>query len=222
MSTLTKSIVDSLLQASNYMPYVYTQLAIDQGHIFTIRYPFEEIPENSLLFVLPIRNSQAVNSLKPYNLLKLLTPQITLNPLTGETVINYDGASRQYKILIEDLDGTLSAAGLNCLAANRLAIFRFIGSDPTSVVLINNPQYHNLQATSLMVNQATVFRSIPTYEPDPNDSVNKTKLALESQVIALENRLTALENKFVYGTAEADVALADKPDGTIYIKIEDE
>ena len=56
-------------------------------------------------------------------------------------------------------------------------------------------------------------------QKDPSQNTN---LALERDVIALEQRIAALENKFLYGTENADVALADKPDGTIYIMIEDD
>jgi hypothetical protein len=219
----TKPLMETLLEASNYMPYVYGQLAIDDSYTFTIRYPFKKIPENSLLFVLPIRNSLATNNGNNYNKLKLLIPTVIVDPITGERSINYTSEQPKiYNIFLEGGDGSLTKLEANGLIANRLAIFRFLKHDPNTVILVNNPLYNNIQLTSVIVNQDATFRDIPVYAPDPLDPTQNSPLALQRDIIALANRIAALENKFLYGTEDADVALADKPDGSIYIKIEDD
>ena len=220
---LTKPLMEALLESSNYMPYVYNQLALDDAYTFTIRYPFKTIPENSLLFVVPIRNSKTVTEEDPYNKLKLLIPNVVVDPITGERHIDYTSRPPKiFNIFIEGGDGKLTKLELNGLIANRLAIFRFLKNDPNTVILVNNPFYNDVQLSTLVVNGDTVLRSVPTYEPDPEDPSQNTSLALERDVIVLEQRIAALENKFLYGTENADVALADKPDGTIYIMIEDD
>ena len=218
-----KSVLEILLQSANYMPFVYPQLTMDKSNIFTIRYPFAEIPDNSLLFMVPIRNSQELGEDVQFNKLKLLMPRIVYNTGDGTTSVDYDTqVPKVFNIFLEGLDGKLTPASLNALIANRMAIFRFIKNDNNSVILINNPYYNNMQLNTIVVNQDATFRSVPVLQPDPNDSTNQTKLALESDMIALENRIAALENKFLYGAEEPDTALADSPDGTIYIKVEED
>jgi hypothetical protein len=175
------------------------------------------------LFVVPIRNSKTVTEEGTYNKLKLLIPNVIIDPITGERRIDYTSQPPKiFNIFIEGGDGRLTKLELNGLIANRLAIFRFLKNDPNTVILVNNPFYNDVQLSTLVVNGETVLRSVPTYEPDPEDPSQNTSLALERDVIALEQRIAALENKFLYGTENADVALADKPDGTIYIMIEDD
>jgi hypothetical protein len=46
-------------------------------------------------------------------------------------------------------------------------------------------------------------------------------LASNTDLTALENRIRKLENKFVYGTVNAEEALIDADEGTIYIQVEE-
>lgn len=220
---LTKPLMEALLESSNYMPFVYNQLALDDAYTFTVRYPFKHIPDNSLLFMVPIRNSKQTTVDNPFNKLKLLIPNVIVDPITGDRNIDYTSQQpKVFNIFIEGGDGKLTKLELNGLIANRLAIFRFLRNDPNTVILVNNPFYNDVQLSTLTVNSDVVVRSVPVYAPDPENPTLNTNLALERDLIALEQRIAAIENKFLYGVENADVALADKPDGTIYIKIEDD
>lgn len=209
------NILNSILQNLKYMPYVFTQVATGYNGEYIIRYPHRKVPDNSLLFMLPVRNAHP-----DLNKLVILLPT-TSRDEDNNLVVTYDDDDRkEYTIVMESNDGTVSKAKEFSLVANRLAIFRFLKGDKDTVVLTNNPNYHELNMNSIMVNNEAVFRQVPIYKPDPDDSSKDSEFVTKSEYNELLKRVEDLENRFVFGEKDAQEALADKPDGTMYVKVE--
>jgi hypothetical protein len=216
-------VLDSLLQALHYMPYVHTQLNMGAAGEFYLRYPYEEVPNNMLLFFVPTKSSiNTAPNVALYNKLILLIPTVTLNELTGESVITYNSANyRTFNIVLETSNGKYMKASTNAIAPNRLCIFRFISGDTNTVVLINNAAYNNISATTLSVSGDAKFNSIPKYVPDPTEPNTFFLLVKEDDFDALVDRVAVLENKFLVGTEPPEIALAGKPEGTIYARVKE-
>jgi hypothetical protein len=219
---MTDKEMQNVLACANhivkYGAVCYTQ--INRSNIadgeFRIKYPYSELPSNGLLFLVPQFSSIEAHTdiaTPIYNKLIIQYPQ--LNPVTG--VASYTG-EKKYVMVKETPEGTHNHVTKGDIIANRLAIFRFIAGDSDNIILVNNPQYNNIQISTLHVTQDASFESIPVYKQSRNVEI---PLALSTEVLALENRIRKLENKFLYGTVDAEEALADADEGTIYIKIEE-
>jgi len=182
------------------MPYIYPQIPGNNEAQFVIRYPFPTAPSNSLVFVLPLRNSVEVTSER--------TNKLIFRYPTGEGY-----ATKEYTIFIEGINGALTHAGEHALIANRLAMFRFLSTDPDKAILVNNSYHNTLGLSHLSVSQSTHFGLVPTV--GTND-----ELALNSELKALEDRVKKLEEMIIVGEEDAEEALQDKPEGTIYIQLE--
>ena len=59
----TDALHEGLLKMLNYLPTIYSQrtIASTWDGNFIIRYPYKEIPDNALLFVLPLYSSLSNN-----------------------------------------------------------------------------------------------------------------------------------------------------------------
>jgi len=199
-----------LLSALYYRPYVYTQTPTELEGVFQIQYPFDEIPNRSLLFILPTINS--ADSAITDNILRIC------RKTTDETgAIQY--VTTDYTIYVESTDGIQRKASLGSIIANRLCVFRFIPNNTTACVLVNSPQYNSIAVENLTVVQGTVFKQVPVYETSEG---TQKELALEETVAALTERVKALEEKFQFGSASPDEFFAENiSDGVIYGQIQE-
>lgn len=196
-----------------YGAVCYTQLKLNNvaDGTFAIRYPYDNLPNNGLLFLVPQFSSVEFQPGK-YNKLVIKYPQVKENG-----VVSYTG-SKEYNMIKEDSHGTHSPVTKGDIIANRLAAFRFITGDNDTVILVNNPQYNNIQVSTLHVTNDTTFDNIPSVI---KENGNLVQLSTAEEFINLEKRVESLENKIIYGLADADDVLYDAPEGTIYIKIEE-
>lgn len=198
-----------------YGAYVYNQLSTlssQWDNNYKIEYLYDTIPNNSLLFMVPIYSSK--NS----------TCKLTIRYLK-KTVQNSDGTlkgiyqEKTYDVYVENPEGVLTKASKGDIVAHRLCIFRFINGDDDTVILINSPLYNSVSLSTLtVVNKAKFYQ-----RPVVVDAVTEAEIPLASNtdLLALENRVTKLESKFTYGTVSAEEALVDAEEGTIYIQIEE-
>ena len=198
---------------SKYGAICYTQqkLTTNPNGEFIIKYPYEKLPNNGLLFVVPQFNSIKHQTAQS-NKLIIKFPQIN-----SEGKIEYSG-TKIYSIITETSEGRHRPATSGDIIANRMAIFRFITGDDNTVILINNPQYNDIQVSTLHVTNSVVFDTTPLV----NEDSGTTPLATTAEVIELSKRVEMLENKFQYGTQDVDSVLYNAPAGTIYIKLEDD
>ena len=151
-----------------------------------------------------------------FNTLRLLLPQVS-----EEGVISYSNADvRDFKIIQEQNDGITTKAGENSILANRLAIFRFTARSHDKAILLNSPLHHDIVLRSLLVTNDVTFRQPPVHLPDKETGVN-WPLVTEEEYNKLLQRVEALEERFIFGQEDPEEALAGKPDGTVYIKVED-
>lgn len=214
--TQQDALYDALKQVISYMPAIYNQQktsSINTGEI-TIKYPYSEIPNNALLFVLPLFSSTDTPN-------KLIIKHARV--LQDGVTIRYDNV-KTYNILVEDINGKKRNAKRGDIVANRLCMFRFISGDSTNVILCNNPVYNNISCSTLSVTNSVTFYEPPkiiTYE----GSVEKESyLVTNKELQAVKDRLTMLENKFKVGTQTAEEYFDEHdnlPEGTIYMQVED-
>ena len=201
----------------NYLPMIYNQQqlsSVNTGEI-TIKYPYNKIPENALLFVLPL-----YSSLESDNKLTIKFAQVTQD---GKAVTY--STTKTYNIMVEDINGTKRKASLGDIVANRLCMFRFITNNSSDIILCNNPIYNNISCSTLCITNSATFYEIPkvVYFTDQGTQL-ETKLALDQDVQAIEKRVAALENKFKVGTDTAEKYFSDNPnahEGTIYMQVEE-
>ena len=198
-----------------YGAYVYNQLSTlssQWDNNYKIEYLYDTIPNNSLLFMVPIYSSK--NS----------TCKLTIRYLK-KTITNSDGTlkgiyqEKTYDVYVENPEGVLTKASKGDIVAHRLCIFRFINGDDDTVILINSPLYNSVSLSTLtVVNKAKFYQ-----RPVVVDAVTEAEIPLASNtdLLALENRVAKLESKFTYGTVSAEEALVDAEEGTIYIQIEE-
>jgi hypothetical protein len=216
MSNKANALHEGLKKMLNYLPMIYNQQQlniVNDGKI-TIKYPYDKIPENALLFVLPI-----YSSLESNNKLAIKFAQVSQDG----TTVNYN-IVKEYNILVEDTNGTKRAAGLGDIVANRLCMFRFITNNSSDIILINNPIYNNLNCSTLCITNSAKFHTIPKYITEINGIEKEFELALNQDLQSLEARVTALENKFKVGTESAEDYFANNPTaekGTIYLQVEE-
>lgn len=216
MANKTDALHEGLKKMLNYLPMIYNQqqTSVNTGEI-VIKYPYDKIPENALLFVLPM-----YNSLSSGNKLTIKLATVSQNG----TVVSYT-TTKQYNIMVEDTDGKKRAAGLGDIVANRLCMFRFITNNSSDIILCNNPIYNNLKCSTLCITNSAKFYETPKVIYYTNQGVEKeVELALSSDLQDLAARVTALENKFVTGTDSAEEYFENNPNapqGTIYMQVEE-
>lgn len=216
MANKTDALHEGLKKMLNYLPMIYNQqqTSANTGEI-VIKYPYSKIPENALLFVLPM-----YNSLSSGNKLTIKLATVSQNG----TVVSYT-TTKQYNIMVEDTDGKKRAAGLGDIVANRLCMFRFITNNSSDIILCNNPIYNNLKCSTLCITNSAKFYETPKVIYYTNQGVEKeVELALSSDLQDLAARVTALENKFVTGTDSAEEYFENNPNapqGTIYMQVEE-
>ena len=214
MSNLNEAIIKTL----KYSPYVYqqaTNISNKTGE-FMIRFPYKELPPNSLLYFLPTANSVQCDA-KTKNKLRI---KFVYTDENGETKYGND---KYYTILVEQTNGHTKFASDGHIVAGRLCIFRVPAVDDDTIVLINSPIYNEVALSSLVVTNEATFYEPPKVlkekeqEGDPDEYV---ELISEDQFEALRARVEALEQKFQVGTIDAETALSGRPDGTFYVKVD--
>ena len=216
MANKTDALHEGLKKMLNYLPMIYNQqqTSVNTGEI-VIKYPYDKIPDNALLFVLPM-----YNSLSSGNKLTIKLATVSQNG----TVVSYT-TTKQYNIMVEDTDGKKRAAGLGDIVANRLCMFRFITNNSSDIILCNNPIYNNLKCSTLCITNSAKFYETPKVIYYTNQGVEQeVELALSSDLQDLAARVTALENKFVTGTGSAEEYFENNPNapqGTIYMQVEE-
>lgn len=221
----TDALHEGLLKMLNYLPTIYSQrtVASTWDGNFIIRYPYKEIPENALLFVLPLYSSLSNNEVSNIN---RLTIQYATVSQDGKT-ISYQN-SKTYNIIIEEQNGSKRPATLGDIIANKLCVFRFITNNKKDIVLCNNPIYNNLQCSSLYITGKSTFNELPVYEylTTINNVVvtNRTSLATAEEIAKLSARLTALEQRLQIGTKAPEEFFEENPnlpENTIYFQTEE-
>lgn len=215
MSDKTNALHEGLKKMLNYLPMIYNQqVDANKEYDFIIKYPYDSIPDNALLFVLPLTSSKPkdINNNK-YN--KLVIKRARVYP---DGTISYENIS-EYKILCEGSDGKKRYADKGDIIANRLCMFRFISNNSTEIILCNNPIYNNIGCSELIVTGDSTFSKPPTVPLENGE----TTLALNADLQDLVKRVEALENKFKIGTDSADKFFEENelPDGTIYLQVEE-
>lgn len=198
-----------------YGAYVYNQLSTlysTWDGNYKIEYLYEDVPANSLLFMVPVYSSKQDNN------------TLTIRYLSG-TRKNENGVlvgvykEKTYNIYIENPEGFLTKATEGDIVANRLCIFRFIKGDNNTVILINSPLYNSISVSTLNVTNEASFHTTPTVVDKTTDA--RIPLVTKTELLALTERVRKLENKFQFGVADAYEALASAEVGTIYIQVED-
>lgn len=218
MSNKTDALHKGLQQMLNYLPMIYNQQASANTGEIIIKYPYSSIPNNALLFVLPLYNSVEDN----VNIPNKLTIKFAQVSQDGTTVGYSKG--KQYNILVEDTNGTKRRASKGDIVANRLCMFRFISNNATDIILCNNPVYNNLKCSTLCITNSTKFYEIPKFVTSIDGVEKEINLALESKVQELITRVDALEKKFRVGTKSAEEFFEENPNepkGTIYLQVEE-
>ena len=221
----TDALHEGLLKMLNYLPMIYNQRtpASTWNGNFTIRYPYKEIPDNALIFVLPLYNSLDNSSTSDIN---KLTIQYATVSQDGKQ-ISYQN-SKTYNIVIEGQDGSKRPATVGDIIANKLCVFRFITNNKQDVVLCNNPIYNNLQCSTLYITNEATFRQLPIYRylKTINNVVTEvdTTLATAEDIASLSERLTALEQRLQIGTEAPEEFFEENPglpENTIYFQTEE-
>ena len=206
-----------------YGAYVYNQLNTlydDWDGNYKIEYLYDEIPDNSLLFMVPVYSSKDIS--KEYEEGKKYTNKLTIRYLAGsreqQGVIVGVYKEKTYTILIENPEGYLTKATSGDIVANRLCIFRFIKGDDNTVILLNSPLYNSISLSTLSVTNEATFYTTPTVVDKTTQA--RVPLVTETKLVELENRVAKLESKFQFGSDDASSALATASVGTIYIQVE--
>lgn len=226
-----EEILQLISRNTKYNTYVYTQLstlADKWDGNYKIEYLYEQIPDNTLIFMVPKYSSlstvYSADSTSPIEANKLTIRYLIgtreeKDTTTGTTILKGIYSYKSYKIYVENPEGTLTLATNGDIIAHRLAMFRFIKGDNDSVILINSPLYNSVSLSTLTVTNKATFYTRPVLI----DTVTKDEipLATNTDLLALTARVEALENKFQYGTIDPEEALIDAEIGTIYIQVEE-
>lgn len=211
----TDALHQGLLKMLNYLPMIYNQQqlsTVNTGEI-VIKYPYEKIPDNVLLFVLPLYSSLSSGN-------KLTIKYATV---TSSGTVSY-ATSKQYNIMVEGTNGKKRSATTGDIVANRLCMFRFITGNSSDIILCNNPIYNNLNCSTLCITNEATFYQIPTVTYTTNNVTKTTPLALNQDLQALAERVAALENKIKIGTDTPEKYFESNPNtpnGTIYMQVEE-
>ena len=213
----TDALHEGLKKMLGYLPMIYNQqqLSVVNNGEIVIKYPYDKIPDNALLFVLPLYSSLETNN-------KLIIKFATVSQ--DGSAINYV-TTKTYNIMVEDTNGSKRRASTGDIIANRLCMFRFITGNSSDIILCNNPVYNNLSCSTLYITNEAKFNQIPKviYTTEMGATL-ETPLALNQDLLELAARVTALENKFKVGTDTAEKYFEDNPNapqGTIYMQVEE-
>ena len=218
MSNNIEALYKGLKQMLNYLPMIYNQQASanNTGEII-IKYPYDKVPNNALLFVLPLYSS-VEDTTASHNKLTIKFAEVSKDG----SIVGYS-KGKQYNILVEDTNGSKRKASKGDIIANRLCMFRFISNNANDVILCNNPIYNNLKCSTLCITNSTKFYEIPKFVTNIGGVEKEIDLALKSEVQELRTKVDALEKKFRVGTESAEEFFEDSsiPDGTIYLQVEE-
>ena len=220
-----EEILQLISRNTKYNTYVYTQLstlADKWDGDYKIEYLYEQIPDNTLIFMVPKYSSLSTvyseDSPSP-----VAANTLTIRYLTGTReengVLKGVYSYKSYKIYVENPEGTLTLATNGDIIAHRLAMFRFIQGDNDSVILINSPLYNSVSLSTLTVTNKAAFYTRPVLID--SETKDEIPLATNTDLLALTSRVERLENKFQYGTIDPEEALIDAEVGTIYIQVEE-
>ena len=211
MQELNERIEEMLTEMLPYMPRIYTQSSYtpttnSNERVFSLVYKFSVLPSDSLLFFLPTQSS--VNG---SNKLVIKIPKISSdNSITYSDVV--------FDIVIETNNGSTRVAGEGDILAYRLCTFRFAKANTNTIVLTNSPSYNALKISELSATNA-LFLNKPKVGPN---SLESSTIATAADLSTLEEKIDALENKIIFGTKDPEEALAGKPNGTLYVQIEED
>lgn len=205
-----QSIVDRMDKLDKYIsifrrhiPFIYTQKDITKNDgIFVIDMPADHIIQDSVIYFLPTESS--VDPSEAQNKLQIFQK--------GELI-------SEYLLVKETQAGTLQEIGAGMIVPNRTCMLRLIHSQTNlkKAVLINATYEMESTFSLLSVMGGANFKHRPLVGDGENASPLVT-LADLNEVIA---ELTQLKDKFMHGTQNPLDALADKPEGTMYFKVED-
>lgn len=214
----TDALHEGLKQMLNYLPMIYNQQRVTKEFdgVFTIKYPYETIPNNALIFMLPLCNSIKTDGFNKLVIkhAKVIDSEVTYND------------SKEYNIMVENIDGTKRPATKGDIVANRLCMFRFISNNNSDIILCNTSIHKDISCTSLYVTNKTKFYTKPSVVVDYSVSGNEIEdeVVLNSDFTKLLKRVEVLENKFKVGTETAEEYFNNNPNtpnGTIYLQLED-
>jgi len=208
---MARTYEELLEQVLPYLPKVYTQASYipttdNNLRKFGLIYKFSHLPSDCLIFFVPTQSS--VNG---KNKLVIKVPSSSIDD-------NVTYSEREFNIVIETNDGKTREAGLGDIIAYRLCIFRFAKGNTGTIILTNSPTYNSIQVSNMVATNAN-FLNVPTVG---ENSISRIKLATLADLSSILERLTSVEDRIIYGTADPDEALATKPNGTIYVQVEDE
>lgn len=229
----TTALYESLKTILNYLPMVYNQQIYSQTDAesgkFIIKYPYSSVPNNALLFVLPLTNSitPSVSEDGAYINNKLIIKYAKVDASTGE-VSHVETETSSYNIFVEEFNGNKRPATFGDIVANKLCMFRFISSNSTDIILCNNSSLNSLKCTDLSITHLAQFhtrpRVITAYNTETGEAADSKEVLIKGDLDTLEQRLTALENKIKIGTEDADKFFEtnkDLPLNTVYIQVEE-
>lgn len=217
MSNNIDALYEGLKKMLNYLPMIYNQQQVNSFNTgeLVIKYPYETVPDNALLFVLPL-----YSSLESNNKLTIKFAKVSQDG----SIISY-ATTKTYDIMVEDTNGTKRRASTGDIIANRLCMFRFISGNSSHVILCNNPIYNNINCSTLCITNSAKFYKVPTVVYFTNQgNEREAALALDQDLQSLAARVSALENKFQVGTDTAEKYFEDNPNtpsGTIYLQVEE-
>ena len=191
-----------------YTPIVYNQISATSaqrasGTNFILEYKHTSLPEDGLLFFVPI-----------YSCKNNATLTIRVPKLNGSTLVYEDTT---FDIEVETNKGVTRRTQQNDIVAHRMCIFRFRKNN-NNVILINSPLYNEANYTSLTATNAT-FQNKPLVYDSANDTYYT--LVNSKEFEDLKQRVSKVENKIIYGNIDPEEALSDREAGTIYIKVEE-
>lgn len=194
-----------------YLPKIYTQSSYtptmsDSERDFNLIYKFSKLPSDCLIFFVPTQSS-----VDGTNTLVIKVPSSS----TGENVTY---TSYRFTIVTETNDGNTRPAKAGDIIAYRMCTFRFAKGNTNVVILTNSPSYNSLQVSNLVATNAK-FLNVPSVGGTP---ISTEKLVVATELTKCADRIEKLEEKIIYGVTDPEEALASKPNGTIYIQIEEE
>ena len=225
MANKTEALHEGLKKMLNYLPMIYNQRIPSttwDGNI-VIRYPYKDIPDNAILFVLPLYSS--IDNKETPNINRLTIQYATVSQ--DGSAISYQD-SKTYNIVVESQDGSKRPATVGDIIANKLCMFRFITNNKKDIVLCNNPIYNNLQCTSLYITNESIFKELPIYEYSTTINgvvtTKQTTLATAENILDLKRRLDILEQRLQIGTESPEEFFSNNsnlPQDTIYFQTEE-
>ena len=223
-NTNNSTLQKGLLQMLHHLPVIHTQKTYGLDGEIVIKYPYEKVPNNSLLFVIPLKGS-----IQPYGTFsnKLVINYSKVVTENGVSKIE-EGPSKKYNIYIENHDGSKRSVGLGDISPDRLCVFRFLNADSDIVILCNNPIYNNLYCSTLTITNQTMFYERPSIiDGDKNSDtygLPKDYVAYKSELTKTAETADAAYNRIKTGTDTAEKYFkenSDLPVGTIYLQTEE-